>query len=111
MVTINSITEIGQYLRNRRTKKGLRLFDVAKGTDIDTTMLSKIERGERLPTFEQVKRIADFFGISEKTLRIQVTAKKIIKEYGLNETTLNAVKLVKEQVIPYLKKKKNEKTG
>ena len=111
MITTNSTAEIGQYLRNIRTEKGLGLFDVAKGTDIDTTMLSKIERGERLPTMEQVKRIANFYRISEKSLRIQVTAKKIIKEYGLNETTLKAVNIVKEQVIPYLKQKKNEKTS
>lgn len=32
------------------------------------------------------------------------TAEKIIKEYGVNDTTYDAVNLVMEQITPYLKK-------
>ncbi|MBK7851280.1 MAG: hypothetical protein IPJ66_09140 [Bacteroidetes bacterium] len=32
------------------------------------------------------------------------TAEKIIKEYGVNETTYEAVRMVGEQIVPYLKR-------
>ncbi|MBN4051512.1 helix-turn-helix transcriptional regulator [bacterium AH-315-M05] len=102
---MSETTDLAQYIRNLRIERELRLFDVAKGTDIDTTMVSKIERGDRLPTSEHVKRIAKFYNVSEEAMMIQLTAEKIIKEYGLNEMTLNAVRLVEEQATPYIKQK------
>ncbi len=36
------------------------------------------------------------------------TAERIIKEYGANETTYEAVQMVKEQIVPFLKKKEKE---
>lgn len=34
------------------------------------------------------------------------TAEKIIKEYGVNDTTYDAVRLVEEQITPYITKRK-----
>jgi transcriptional regulator with XRE-family HTH domain len=103
---MNSQTELGQYIKSLRNEQNLTLHQVAKDTDIDMTMLSKIERGERLPTIEQVKRIATFFQLNENELLSKLTAEKIVKDYGINETTLNAVQLVKEQIANYLSQKK-----
>lgn len=94
---------IGQIIRGLRSDKGETLHQVAKNTDIDMTMLSKLERGERLPTLEQTKRIASYYNIDENKLIAQLTAERIIKDYGMNENTLNAISLVKEQLLPYLK--------
>lgn len=103
---MNNQVELGQHIKSLRNEQNLTLHQVAKDTDIDMTMLSKIERGERLPTVEQVKRIAIFFQLNESELLSKLTAEKIVKDYGINETTLNAVHLVEEQIANYLSQKK-----
>jgi HTH-type transcriptional regulator, competence development regulator len=101
-------SELGQFLRNLRKGKSETLHQVSKGSDIDSPMLSKIERGERMPTLDQLKKLCKYFKIAEADLKVMHTAEKIIKEYGVNETTYEAVRMVSEQIIPYLKKSKTK---
>lgn len=102
MKLLNS--ELGQYLRELRKNKEETLHQVSKGADIDSPLLSKLERGERLPTDEQIKKLSKYYNVAEADLRIKATAEKIIKEYGVNNTTYEAVNLVIEQITPYIKK-------
>jgi HTH-type transcriptional regulator, competence development regulator len=102
----NSNSELGLRLRNLRTQKKLTLHQVSKEVDIDSPMLSKVERGERLPTIEQLQRLCKFFKVAEADLKVMYTAEKIIKEYGVNDTTYDAVRLVEEQITPYITKRK-----
>jgi len=102
MKVLNS--ELGQYLRGLRKDKGQTLHQVSVGTDIDSPLLSKLERGERLPTDEQIKKLAKYFKVAETNLKVRATAERIIKEYGVNDTTYEAVNLVMEQITPYIKK-------
>jgi HTH-type transcriptional regulator, competence development regulator len=104
----NSKSELGQYLRELRKQREETLHQVSKGTDIDSPMLSKIERGERLPTCEQLKRLATFYKVSEAFLKVKHTAEKILKEYGANETTYDAIQLVNEKLTIYSKKLKEK---
>jgi ribosome-binding protein aMBF1 (putative translation factor) len=69
------------------------------------TLLSKIERGERIPTKGQITKLANYFCIDENELAAEATAEKIVFEYGLNDVTLEAVLLVKEKMTSYLDKK------
>ncbi len=103
-----SKSDLGQHFRELRKEKGETLHQVSKGTDIDSPMLSKIERGERLPTKEQLKRLAKFYKLPELTLRVKYTAEKILKEYGANEATYKAIQLVNEQLTPYAEKSKEK---
>ena len=102
MKPLNS--ELGQYLRELRKDKGQTLHQVSVGTDIDSPLLSKLERGERLPTSEQIKKLAKHYKFAETDLKVKATAERIIKEYGVNDTTYEAVNLVMEQITPYIKK-------
>lgn len=101
-------SDLGQHLRGLRKEKEETLHQVSKGTDIDSPMLSKIERGDRMPTLEQLKRLCRYFKVSETDLKVMHTAEKIIKDYGMNETTYEAVRMVEEQLTPYLKKNKSK---
>ncbi len=102
----NSKSDLGQYFRELRKEKGETLHQLSKGTDIDSPMLSKIERGERMPTLEQLKRLCKYFKVDEANLKIMRTAEKIIKEHGINEITYEAVRMVEEQITPFIKKNK-----
>jgi HTH-type transcriptional regulator, competence development regulator len=96
---------LGNYLRVLRKERDLTLHQVAIGVDVDSPLLSKLERSERLPTTEQVKRLATFFDLNENELLAKVAAERIIKEYGLGEVTQQAVKMVQEQLVEYIVKK------
>ncbi|MFW5871679.1 MAG: helix-turn-helix domain-containing protein [bacterium] len=98
------ISELGQYLRELRKDKSQTLHQVSRGTDIDSPLLSKLERGERLPTAEQIKKLAKYYKVPESDLKVKVTAEKIIKEFGVNDTTYDAINLVMEQITPYIKR-------
>ena len=102
-------SELGQYLRKLRKERKETLHQVSKGTDIDSPMLSKIERGERLATNDQLKRLAAFYKVSEASLKVKHTAEKILKEFGVNETTYDAIQLVNEQIASYITKSKGKK--
>ena len=55
-------TEIssGEVLRHLRTRAGLTLQQVAEGADTSTAYLSKVERGQLIPTDEYVGKIAQY---------------------------------------------------
>jgi transcriptional regulator with XRE-family HTH domain len=63
--------------------------------------LSKIERGERLPTEAQLARFAEYFNVPLDKLAAQVIADRIILEYGPQEATLQALNIVRERIVPY----------
>lgn len=88
---------IGQYLKKVRCIRGETLHQVSKGVDIDSPMLSKIERGTRLPTIDQIKRISLFFSLVETDLLVMLIAEKIIKEFGLNKMTYLAIKSIENE--------------
>jgi len=87
----------GEFLREQRENKGLPLRKVAAELDIDTSILSKIERNEReatkdmLPIFSKVlerdlKEVEVKFIIH--SILTQFTGLKYLKD-GLNETLKN----------------------
>jgi len=52
---------IGDTLRALRESKGLLLREVGAELSLDLTLLSKIERNDRMPTKEQVKALSKFY--------------------------------------------------
>lgn len=62
---MNSFVE---YLRSRQEQLGLPLRKVAAELDIDTSILSKIERSERLAIKEMLPTLAKTLEINEKEI-------------------------------------------
>ncbi|MBN8685037.1 MAG: helix-turn-helix transcriptional regulator [Chitinophagales bacterium] len=94
---------LGSYFRMLRSQRSATLHDISKITDIDSPLLSKIERGERLPTFLQLSQLAQYYQVEESSLKAKLMAEKIIKDYGLNNTTQEAIRIVEEQLEEYRK--------
>ncbi|WP_165021121.1 helix-turn-helix domain-containing protein [Dysgonomonas sp. ZJ279] len=72
----------GEYLRNRREQIGLPLRKVAAELDIDTSILSKIERSERTATKEMLPILARTLEIQEKEIEIEYIKGFILSEIG-----------------------------
>ncbi|MCX6251909.1 MAG: helix-turn-helix transcriptional regulator [Bacteroidetes bacterium] len=73
----------GQRIRELREGKGLLLREIAASLEIDTGLMSKIERGERKPNRDQVKRIARILKADNKELLTLWLADKV--QYIINE--------------------------
>jgi transcriptional regulator with XRE-family HTH domain len=60
------MNSFGEYLRNKREQQGLSLRKVAAELDIDTSILSKIERNERMATKEMLPTLSKTLEVQEK---------------------------------------------
>lgn len=88
----------GETARALRKQRGQPLRVVAAALEIDSTLLSKIERGDRFPTEVQVARFADYYAVPVDELAARVIADRILLRYGRESATLQAVGIVKERI-------------
>ncbi|MFW6248469.1 MAG: helix-turn-helix domain-containing protein [Bacteroidota bacterium] len=72
----------GEYIRKLREKKKLPLRKVAAALDIDTSILSKIERNEREAVKDMIPILADSLEYPEKEIEIIFIKTQIIEKYG-----------------------------
>jgi len=71
---------LGAWLRQLRKARKLPLRTVAAAAEIDTTLMSKIELGQRLPTEAQTHALARFFGLPVD----EVAAKRIAERFWID---------------------------
>lgn len=100
---------LGTRLRNLRQERGEPLRVVAAAIEVDSSLLSKIEHGERLPTEQQLEKLAKYFDVLLEELTAQAIAEKIVTSYASNPTTLQALKIAEARINTYLVHK-NERT-
>ncbi len=75
---------LGGALRHLREDRKLPLWKVAHAAEMDSTLLSKIELGQRLPTQEQTAALARFFGVATTELESMRMAEKFMNDNGHN---------------------------
>jgi HTH-type transcriptional regulator, competence development regulator len=73
----NMVSNFGKKIREYREKQNLLLRQVAAHLEVDTALMSKIERGERNASKQQVVEIARFLKANEEELLILWLADKI----------------------------------
>jgi transcriptional regulator with XRE-family HTH domain len=67
----------GSWLRRLREEKEAAIRNMAAAADMDSSHLGKVERGARLPTFEQALAFAKFLGVPEDDMRSRFYAAKV----------------------------------
>lgn len=97
-----------EIIRELREQNGLLLRQVAAEIEIDQALLSKIERGERMPTKNQIIRLAKFYKVDLNEFLIAFISDKLVYELQDEEVALEAMQLA-EQKITYITSKKNGK--
>jgi len=88
----------GEILREKREKKGLLLRHVSAQLDIDTAILSKIERGERKATRKQITRLAEILEINKESLIVQYLSEKILYELKDEDLGIQALKVAEKKI-------------
>lgn len=96
---------VGEILREKREEKGLFLRHVSAQLDVDTAILSKIERSERKATKEQLVKLTEILDLDKEELLILYLSEKILYEIKDEELAEEALK-VAEQKIRYKNKSK-----
>ena len=96
------MSNLSEILKLARKEKKLILRKVASELDIDQSLISKFEKGERKPTKEQLIKLADFYSLPKQDLLIEWFSDKII--YELKDVDYaNDILIVAEEKIKYQK--------
>lgn len=91
---------LGHKLKEARNTKGLILRKAAALLDIDQSLISKFEKGQRRPTKEQLLKFSSFYKIPIKILMTDWLSEKFLEE--LNEYNLSSdVLLATEEKLKY----------
>jgi transcriptional regulator with XRE-family HTH domain len=72
----------GQLILTQRKLRHLPLRKVAAALDIDTSTLSKIEKGERQANSKMIAVVADLFELDFKELQIKYLETRLIDEFS-----------------------------
>lgn len=89
---------LGQKIRELREKQNLLLRQVAAHLEVDTALMSKIERGERNASKQQVIDIAKFLKADEDELLTLWLADKLESAVGEeNHLASDAMNLAKKK--------------
>lgn len=86
---------VGEYIRTLREQQQLLLREVAASMSMDQALLSKIERGERQATRQQIVGLANFFKIDEASLISQWLGEKIAAELSGEHLAARALETAK----------------
>lgn len=97
--------QFGERIRRLREANHLLQRQVASVMEIDTPMLSKIERGDRKAKKEQVFILARLLNASEKELLTLWLADQVVEIVQNEEVALKAMQLAEEEV-KFISKKK-----
>ena len=100
---------LGDIIRQLREDKQLPLRTVAAFLDIDQAILSKMERGQRKPSREQVVKLAGYFKVKTNDLLITWLSDKLVNEVEDEEVALKALQLAEERVAYIISKKRKSK--
>lgn len=92
---------IGSTLKYLREEKELFLEDVARLTNIDITLLSRIENGKRLPTKDQVNVLCKCYHTKQNDIILQWLSDKIVSEVQNEELAIPAMKIAEEKIRYY----------
>ena len=96
------VSTFGEYIRELRGVSKQPLRKVAAQLDIDPSLLGKIERNERQPTKDQIKKLATIFNQKETFLLSEFLSDQIAFRILEEDSHINVLK-VAEKKVKYLK--------
>ena len=96
------MNKVGEIIRSKREEKGMLLRQLAAMVDVDSAILSKIERGERKARREQIEKIANALELDKEKLLVEYLSENIAYEI-LDEDKAQDVLKVAESKIEYLR--------
>ncbi|MFN8278641.1 MAG: helix-turn-helix transcriptional regulator [Saprospiraceae bacterium] len=87
-----TVSYLGQKIRETREKQNLLLRQVAAHIEVDTALMSKAERGERNLNREQVIKLAQLLKVSEDEFVSLWLCDKVIEAVGTDPLAEQGIK-------------------
>jgi len=91
------MNKFGETIRNKREANGLLLRQLASKLDVDTAMLSKIERGERNAKRTHIPILAEILNLSKKELLTLWLADKVYELVKDDEVGCQALRVAEKE--------------
>ena len=91
-------TQFGERIRELRTKQGLLLRQLASKLDVDTSIISKVERGDRHLKKEQIPLLAEILKTDKVELETLWLADQLMQLVKDEPTADEALKSVTKQI-------------
>ena len=92
------MNKFGDLIRNKREENEMLLRHLSAQLDIDTAMLSKIERGEKIAKKEQVEQLAKIFKIDNNELMALWLADKVFLLVENEDQALQALNIAEKEL-------------
>lgn len=92
------MNKFGDLIRNKREENEMLLRHLSAQLDIDTAMLSKIERGEKIAKKEQVEQLAKIFKIDNNELMALWLADKVFLLVENEDQALQALTIAEKEL-------------
>jgi transcriptional regulator with XRE-family HTH domain len=97
-----SRANFGYILRRLRHDREETLEQVSEATGLSVAMLSRIERGERLPSPDSVEALAKHFELPVDYLMSETIANRMVNRYGEEKSSRAAEHMSREPEMPGL---------
>jgi len=91
-----TVRRLGEWLRQLREERELPLREVAEAAEMDWAHLQKIEQGQRLPTEEQMTRLARFFHLDQTDAQARRIAEEFRRYYAGNPAAPQALQILND---------------
>ena len=89
---------LGHKLKEARDSKGLILRKAAALLDIDQSLISKYEKGQRRPTKNQLLKFSSFYKIPIKELMTEWLAEKFLDELSEYDLSIDVLHVAEEKI-------------
>lgn len=97
----------GEIIKSFREKKSLPLRVVAKEVGVDTSTLGKLEKNERNPSKDLIRKLSTYYKIDEKDLLIASKSDNVAYKLLQDDNAIEILKAAEEKV-KYITKNKNQ---
>jgi predicted nucleotidyltransferase/plasmid maintenance system antidote protein VapI len=94
-----NMESIGEMIRRLRLEKGEPIRVLAAFLQIDQALMSKMERGLRNPTREQVEKLAHYFGVDRQMMLVAWLSDRIVHEVEGEDFAGEALQVAEEKVV------------
>lgn len=100
-----------ETIREAREHHGYTLNELSERTSIDPAILSKIERGARVATRNQLQSLVVALQLPAPVALAQWMGDKIVREVGYEEGSLEALQVAEETIKYHLQNKQAKQAG
>jgi HTH-type transcriptional regulator, competence development regulator len=92
------MNKFGDVIRSKREEQEMLLRHLSAKLDMDTAMLSKIERGEKTAKREHIKRLAKLFKLDYNELFSLWLADQVFQLVENEEQALQALQIAEKEL-------------